>query len=224
MMIEANGKFRHAKAIDPLFGILKESTRFLILRMFLPLALISSIGSATGQITAIDTTRSKLLIHVSKSGVFSGFADNHEIEAPIAEGSLDVKSGEVRLSVDSRQMRVLDPKLSAGKRQQVQERMLGPEVLDSSRFPSITFESTHVERRQEGTVIVQGRFSLHGVTKPVSIVAHVENGRYAGRFALKQHDFDITPISIAGGTVKVKDEVAIEFDIATSPSHKENEP
>src|SRR5215469_810237 len=203
MMIEANDKFQDARAIDPLSEILKEPTRFLILRVFLLLALISSIGHATGQMTAIDTTHSKLSIHVSKSGVFSGFADNHEIEAPIAEGSLDAKSGEVRLSVDSRQMRVLDPKLSAEKRQQVQERMLGPEVLDSSRFPSITFESTHVERRQEGTVLVQGRLSLHGVSKPVSIVGHVENGRYIGRFALKQHDFDITPISIAGGTIKV---------------------
>jgi len=30
---------------------------------------------------------------------------------------------------------------------------------------------------------------------------------------LKQHDFGITPISIAGGTVKVRDELKVEFDI-----------
>jgi len=34
---------------------------------------------------------------------------------------------------------------------------------------------------------------------------------------LKQRDFGIAPISIAGGTVKVKDEVLIEFEIAAPP-------
>jgi len=32
---------------------------------------------------------------------------------------------------------------------------------------------------------------------------------------LKQRDFAIKPISIVGGTVKVKDDIKIEFDIAT---------
>ena len=31
--------------------------------------------------------------------------------------------------------------------------------------------------------------------------------------SIKQRDYGITPISIAGGTVKVKDELAIEFEI-----------
>jgi polyisoprenoid-binding protein YceI len=202
--------------------ILKKSTLCSLLRLLLAMAFTSGVGSAAGQTPSIDIPHSRLLIHVSKSGIFSGFADNHEVEARIAEGSLDVKSGQLRLSVDSRQIRVLDPQLPADKRQQVQERMLGPEVLDSTRFPEITFESTHVEQGQEGTVVVDGRLSLHGVTKPVSIVAHLENGRYTGRFTLKQRSFGITPVSIAGGTVKVKDELAIEFDIATSPGEKGN--
>jgi len=100
--------------------------------------------------------------------------------------------------------------------------MLGPEVLDSNHFPEISFESTHVEHGQEGVFVVNGRLSLHGVTKPISLVAHLKSGRYTGMFALKQRDFGIIPVSIAGGTVKVKDELAIEFDIATSPGEKEN--
>ena len=69
---------------------------------------------------------------------------------------------------------------------------------------------------------MNGRLLLHGVTKPISIVAHLKDGWYKGTFALKQRDFGIIPVSIAGGTVKVKDELAIEFDIATSPDEKEN--
>jgi hypothetical protein len=43
-----------------------------------------------------------------------------------------------------------------------------------------------------------------------------ENGRYTGRATLRQTDFAIAPISIAGGTVKVKNEISIEFDIVTA--------
>ncbi|HJZ73091.1 MAG TPA: hypothetical protein VKE51_15205, partial [Vicinamibacterales bacterium] len=37
---------------------------------------------------AIDVARSQLTISVSKSGLFSAFADNHVIRAPIAQGAL----------------------------------------------------------------------------------------------------------------------------------------
>ena len=192
---------------------LKKTTTLFVLRLLCPLALIPCVPRAAGQLTSIDSSHSRLLIHVSKAGIFSGFADNHEVEARIAEGNLDAKAGQLRLSVDSRQMRVLDPQLPSDKRRQVQERMLGPEVLDSTRFPEIVFESTHVQQGQGETLKVDGRLSLHGVTKPISIVVHVGNGRYTGRFSLKQRDFAITPVSIAGGTVKVKDEVKITFDL-----------
>jgi polyisoprenoid-binding protein YceI len=200
--------------------IIEKTAKFLVLPWLLPLTLISCANRAAGQVSSIDPTQSKLLIHVSKSGVFSSFADNHEVEARIAEGSLDAKTGRLKLSVDSRKMRVLDPELPSDKRQQVQERMLGPEVLDSDRFPTIVFDSSHVQEGEGGTLRVDGMLSLHGITKPISIVVHGANGRYTGRFALKQRDFGITPVSIAGGTVKVKDELAIEFDILTVPGEK----
>lgn len=221
-MISITNESRYAKVVGTFFMIPERTTIHSVLRLLLPLALISCVGSISAQVASIDTAHSRLLIHVSKTGVFSGFADNHEVEARIAKGTLDVKSGQLRVSVDSRQMRVLDPKLPPDKRRQVQERMLGPEVLDSTHFPKIIFESTHVEHGQEGVFTVNGRLSLHGVTKPISLVAHLKNGRYTGTFALKQRDFGIIPVSVAGGTVKVKDELAIEFDIAALPGEKEN--
>jgi len=45
------------------------------------------------------------------------------------------------------------------------------------------------------------------------LVAVLRNGHYTGRVVLKQRDFGITPVSIAGGTVKVKNELTIDFDI-----------
>jgi YceI-like domain len=61
--------------------------------------------------------------------------------------------------------------------------------------------------------LLQETLSLHGKTRLVSLRVVRSNGRYRGGTVLKQSDFGITPISIAGGTVKVRDEVRIEFDI-----------
>ena len=169
---------------------------------------------AVGQVRQIDSS-SRLLVHAYKSGLFSGFADNHEIEAPISEGSVDEGGLQVKFSVEARRMKVLDPKLSADKRREVQERMEGPQVLDSARFPTITFESTKVERTDPGSLLVQGRLSLHGAARPISLTVKNEGGRYVGTCTLSQREFGITPISIAGGTVKVKDELKIEFDMKT---------
>jgi YceI-like protein len=173
-------------------------------------------ATAWGQARPIDTAASKLIVHAFKTGLFSGFADNHEIEAPIAEGSIDEAAPRVNFVVESRNMKVLDPQISAERRRVIQGRMVGPEVLDVERFPKIAFESTKVERSGEGQFVVEGRLSLHGVTRAITIKVRSESGRYLGSCALKQRDFGIEPISIVGGTVKVKDELKIDFDIRTA--------
>ena len=171
---------------------------------------------ACAQARPIDSSVSKMVVHVAKAGMFSAFGDNHEIEAPVSQGSVDEAARRVTLVVDARRMKVLDPQLSADKRQQVQERMLGPDVLDVAHFSVISFDSTSVEQRSPGQLLVEGQLKLHGQTHPVSVSVRSENGHYVGSCKLKQRDFGITPVSVAGGTVKVKDELTIEFDIQTS--------
>lgn len=189
-------------------------------RTFAPWALaivVSTLCPAQlgGQTRAIDT-HSELIVHVSKAGLFSAFADNHEVEAPISEGVVDEGTRQVKFVIESQRIKVLDLQLSPDKRQQVQERMLGPDVLDVARFPQIKFESTSVEQAGPDRLLVRGQLSLHGLTRPVVVNVRSENGHYLGTSTFKQREFGITPVSVAGGTVKVKDELKIEFDIHTS--------
>jgi hypothetical protein len=51
------------------------------------------------------------------------------------------------------------------------------------------------------------------VTRVVTFPVVLSDGRYRGETRLRQTDFGIKPIRIAGGTVSVKDELKIEFDI-----------
>jgi len=59
--------------------------------------------------------------------------------------------------------------------------------------------------------------TLHGVTRPLEIPAQVllANGtlQASGDFSLLQSDFDIPLVSVAGGTLKVKDELKLSFNI-----------
>src|SRR5437667_2984324 len=131
--------------------------------LWIPLILGAIVSvPAWAQEHPIDTASSKFTVRAFKTGLFSGFADNHEIEVPITEGHIDEAAGRVKFAVDSRRMKVLDPQMNPSRRQEVQERMLGPEVLDSSRFPQITFDSTSLERSGNGVLAVHGRLSLHG--------------------------------------------------------------
>jgi polyisoprenoid-binding protein YceI len=166
--------------------------------------------------TAIDVTRSQLTISVAKSGLFSALADNHVIRAPIAQGALSATAPlSVTMTVRARDLEVLDPALAADKRREVQVRMLGPEVLDADTYPEITFTSTAVEPAGADRWKVEGDLALHGKTRRVSFDATRSQGACRGSVRIRQRDFGITPISIAGGTVKVKDEVQVEFVIVT---------
>jgi polyisoprenoid-binding protein YceI len=177
--------------------------------------LLSVVGTTLGaEPRPIDVEHSTLTVFVYKSGLFSAFADDHVIRAPIASGSISADAPlAVDVSVRSANLKVLDPKLAADKRADVQARMLGREVLDSGKFPDITFRSTAIEPAGAGRWTVTGRLTIHGETRPATFSVVRQDGRYRGTATLKQRDFGIEPITVAGGAVKVKDEVKVEFDI-----------
>lgn len=164
---------------------------------------------------SIEIEQSTLTVYVYKSGLFSAFADNHIIKAPIASGQItDGETPAVSLTVHAPDLRVLDPGLSASRRAEVQARMIGSEVLDAARFTDITFVSTAVTPGGSERWQVTGRLTLHGQMRSIAFPVTKMNGRYRGEVKLKQRDFGIEPITVAGGAVKVKDEIVVQFDIA----------
>jgi polyisoprenoid-binding protein YceI len=163
---------------------------------------------------SVDVANSSLKIHVYKTGLFSAFGHNHEIEAPVESGEVS-ESGKlsVTLRVDARNLKVLDPE-DAKSRPQVQETMLGPQVLDSTRFPEIRFESSKIEPRGQNRWIVNGNLTLHGKSHPITFDVALTDKVYRGTATIKQTEFGMTPVTVAGGSVKVKDGVKVEFSIS----------
>jgi polyisoprenoid-binding protein YceI len=202
--------------ILPLRGIArddKSSAHWLCIVLWL----ISPPTLLPGQPKPIDPAQSVITIHVGKSGFFSTFGHNHEVRAPIAEGVIDENPANpgVQFRVDARELKVLDPDVKESERAEVQRTMLGPEVLDSEKFPEIRFRSTSVDRVADSKWKVSGDLTLHGQTRPVHGLVTGSAGRYRGTAEFKQTTFAIKPVAVAGGTVKVKDELRIDFQIAT---------
>jgi hypothetical protein len=177
-------------------------------------AYIATVAHVRAETRPINTGESTLTVFVYKSGLFSAFADNHIIKAPIAGGSMSDESPlGIEVSVRAADLRVLDPTLAPARRDEVQARMLSADVLDVARFPDITFTSTAIVPSGSNRWNVSGRLTIHGQTRTIDFPVTRVNGRYRGEVAIRQHDFGIEPIRIAGGTVKVKDELKIQFEI-----------
>lgn len=178
-----------------------------------------------GQSTTIDIEHSTITVHVDRSGLFSFAGDNHEIRAPIASGTIDQTARTAEFVINVRNMRVLDPTLSADKRSQVQDKMLSSDVLDASRYPEIKFRSTRVEQQKDtNEFLVTGELTLHGQTRPINVRLVSSAPGYRGSATLKQTEFGIKPVRVGGGTIKVKDEVRIDFDIVDRRAPQPNSP
>jgi hypothetical protein len=186
----------------------------IVLNVLLLSAILVFQSQSVEKPRGVDVANSSLKIHVYKTGLFSAFGHNHEIEAPIQSGEVS-ESGKpsVTLRVDARKLKVLDPE-DTKSRPQVQETMLGPQVLDSTRFPEIRFESSKIEPRGQNRWIVNGNLTLHGKSHPTTFDVVMAEKTYRGTATIKQTDFGMTPITVAGGSVKVKDEVKVEFSIS----------
>src|SRR5215475_8259606 len=139
-------------------------------------------------------------IHVGTAGLFGAFAHNHLIEAQRITGCASV-----------------DPKESEKNRAEVQKTM-ETQVLRISEFPQVVFESTSIENAGGNQLRVRGNLTISGNTRPVVIpmaLSRMADGtlQARGRYNFKQSTFDIKPIQLGGGTIKVKDELETEFEV-----------
>jgi len=100
-------------------------------------------------------------------------------------------------------------------------RVMNQEVLEIARFPEAKFDSSQIVAEQLKPelyrVNISGPLTLHGVTNTHSFRAQVALGvdslRSYGEFAILQTDYVIRIASIAGGSLKLQDELKFSFDV-----------
>lgn len=169
--------------------------------------------SLSAQEQKIDTQRSLMTIHVGKSGFLSAAGHEHWVRAPFSEGTFNASSAaHIAFRVDAKALTVMpDEKLSTEKQAEVQ-RTMQTVVLESDKYPEITFRSTRIDALETGHWRVTGDLTLHGQTHPLQVDVKSAGGDYTGAAKFKQTDFGIHVVTV-GGLVKVKNELEIEFKV-----------
>lgn len=174
------------------------------------------------------TERSSFRIELGRAGLLKALGDDHvigvsEYRCDVLFDPANLSASRVELAIPARALQVLDPHLSPEKRVQVQKKMEGPEVLDSARFGEIRFTSQRVSAAGPLRYRVEGELKIRDVAKPVGIEVTLTpegNGyRARGEARIRQKWFGITPPSAGVGTVKVKDEMRITFDLLLEAHH-----
>jgi polyisoprenoid-binding protein YceI len=197
-------------------------------RRLFPLLLlaVSAFGQSGPRTYTIVPSESSFWVFVGKAGLFSALAHDHEIGVKSFSGKVVVPAagaggGSLEMEVDAPSLAVLDKKPSEEDKKKIFNSMHN-EVLESAKYQKITFKSASVsDVKQTGndaySFVVNGDLTLHGVTKriavPVAATVTPQDLRATGKYTLKQTDFGIKPYSAAGGTIKVKNEVVINFNI-----------
>lgn len=181
------------------------------LAFLLPVLALECAGMA--QPLPIDTAKSVMTIRVYKTGLLSTFGHDHEIAAPIASGTVDAAAHRVELRVHTVALRVQDPNTAAKDRDQVQITMESSQVLDAAQFPEIAFRANAAQPAGPQSWTVHGDLTLHGQTHPVTVAVREEGGHYVGTVQFRQTEYGMTPVKVAGGAVKVKDQIRVEFNI-----------
>jgi len=153
-----------------------------------------------------------VVAHSPKIAIRDWTGDARFTPLSIANASLSVKG-------KTSSFDVLDELRDSDRRELL--RVMTGEVLEVARYPEFVFESSTISATSQGQdvyrVDVDGKLTLHGTTNDHSFSAKVAFGvdsfRAYGEFTILQTEYGIKVASVAGGTLKLQDQLKCSFYI-----------
>ncbi len=158
-------------------------------------------------------------------GVLSAFGHSPVIAIRDFEGETQfvangttLTDAALQVKVHAASLEVVDD-ISEKDRREIQRQMFD-EVLDVNQYPEISYVCSQISVSGNSNpymATLNGELTLHGNRRllPISARVSVQNDslRASGEFRLRQSDFGIAPVKVAGGVIKLKDELKFAFDI-----------
>lgn len=176
----------------------------------------------------LDPAQSRFSVQAFATGILSVLAHSPAFAVRDFRGHVRLDDGapgrmtlDVAVKADSL---VLTDQVPPGDRRDIEGRMRG-EVLEIGAYPEIRYEAQDVSssRIEPGKLRlrINGRLSLHGVTRPHPIDAEMrlygDGLRLLGGCSLRISDYHIKPVTALGGAIKLKDELKIAFELVGVP-------
>jgi hypothetical protein len=178
----------------------------------------------------VDSRESLVVLEVRRSGSLARLGHDHvvasrEVVGYVApdEGRADLYVALARLVVDEPALRAeagFDTQPSESDIEGTRANML-EKVLEAEKFPFALIRVSGASAKR-GEVTLNVAITLHGSTRslqvPAEIDADAEKMSVTGRFSFDQTDFGITPYSLLGGAIAVKNRVELRFRIMSMSS------
>jgi polyisoprenoid-binding protein YceI len=171
----------------------------------------------------IDSRVSRFTVQAFAGGLFSALGHNPVIaitefsgEAQIPE---DLEQASLVVTIEAASLKVVSD-MSDKDRLEI-ERVMHERVLETAGYPEIVYNCFRVSASKTGEgqywIALNGDLRLHGVTRGLTIPARVtvsgDNLKASGSFSMPQSNYAIELVSVAGGTLKVKDELKCSFEV-----------
>jgi polyisoprenoid-binding protein YceI len=175
-----------------------------------------------------DPTLSRFTVQAFATGLLSFLGHSPTFAIREFAGGLSFEDNptqglQLELTVKADSLELVD-QVKPGDRREI-ETTMRTAALNIAAYPEIGYGAGDctAERIDPGRyrARVAGQLSLHGVTRPhpvaTEVVVFADGVRLRGESALRLSDFRIRPVTAVGGTIRLKDELRVAFDIAGLP-------
>jgi polyisoprenoid-binding protein YceI len=172
----------------------------------------------------IDGRSSRFTVRASAAGFLAAMGHNPTIA--IRDLSGEIKFNPDKLEASSLKIIIKSSSLSvqddiSAKDLREMERLMNQEVLEAAKFPEILYEAPNISVTKMADMLysatLNGNLTLHGVSRsqPISVRVALLGSmlRASGDFSISQSEYDIKLVSVAGGALKLKDELKLSFEI-----------
>jgi polyisoprenoid-binding protein YceI len=172
----------------------------------------------------IDVRASRFRVQAFVTGMLARMGHNPTIGIRDFSGEMKfdpdkLQAGGFHLVIKTASLSVQDD-INDKDRREI-ERLMSQEVLETSKFPEVVYDASNITITKMADALysaaVSGNLTMHGVTNsqtiPVRVALFGSMLRASGDFSLEQTDYNIKLVSVAGGALKLKDELKFSFEI-----------
>jgi len=178
------------------------------------LALPASAGTTTYQIDPRHSSAGFGVTHLMISTVRGEF---HGVTGTVVVDDSDISKSSVNVTIDATTVDTREPDRD--------KHLKSEAFFDVAKYPSITFQSTKVERNNDGSLKVTGDLTIRGVTKTAVLTANLPKAPIKDPWGLQRtatsastrinrQDFGVAwNQKLDSGGVVVGDDVNITLDV-----------
>lgn len=169
---------------------------------------LSSTAVQAADTYTVDPVHTAALFKIKHLGVSYTYGRFNDVSGSVVFDATNPVASKVDITIQAGSVDTFNQKRDA--------HLANPDFFDAKQFPVLKFVSTAFKKVDDNTFDVTGDFTLHGVTKPITIKAvKIGEGKdpwggyrigFESTFTIKRSDFGMTKMMEAVG-----DDVTVTF-------------